>query len=117
MDTPQEVEVWLILPALRKQFVIFFKKIGLRQKEIAESMDLTEAAISQYMSGKRGGGLRFPDPVLKEVESSCRKIAGNKSSFQTELQRCLKVVKKTKFICGICNKSISVPPDCEICFR
>ena len=116
MDTPQEVEVWLILPALRKQFVISLKKIGIKQKNIAAMMGLTTAAISQYLSGKRGRDVFFSAKVVEEVEASCKRISCGKSEFRTELQRCLKIIKKSRFICSVCNKSIPVPNDCKICY-
>jgi uncharacterized protein len=117
MDTPQEVEVWLILPALRKQFVVALKMQGMKQKDVAQMMGLTQAAISQYMNGKRGGDIFFSDHVLKEINASCRQISSEKSDFKTELQRILRIIKKTKFICSVCNRSIAVPRNCEICYR
>ena len=32
MDTPQEIEVWYVLPALRREIAIALKKQGLKQK-------------------------------------------------------------------------------------
>ena len=45
---PQEIEVWYILPAIRKELVVVLKESGLTQRKIAGMLKVTEAAISQY---------------------------------------------------------------------
>ena len=44
---PQEIEVWDILPAIRKAFAkIFVEDFKLSQKKTAELLQLTEPAVS-----------------------------------------------------------------------
>ncbi|MFH1405899.1 MAG: hypothetical protein ABIG52_01635 [Nanoarchaeota archaeon] len=50
---PQEIEVWYILPAIRKELVLALKEKGHTQKEIASFLNVTEPAISQYTKEKR----------------------------------------------------------------
>ena len=50
---PQEIEVWYVLPAIRKELVVTLKEKNLTQKKIAEFLNITEAAVSQYIKQKR----------------------------------------------------------------
>ncbi len=41
------------VPAIKAKLARELKEKGLRQKDIATLLDVTEAAVSQYLSGKR----------------------------------------------------------------
>jgi uncharacterized protein len=116
MDTPQEIEVWLILPTIRKQLALSLKEIGMKQKEIAKSLNLTEAAVSQYLNKKRGDEVKFDKEILSKIRLSASQIISKKSSVRTELQKILRDVKNNKFICGVCHTHTSSEKGCSICF-
>ena len=86
---PQEVEVWYVLPAIRRELAKVMKtKVVHRknedgdmvdhkitQKEIARMLGVTEPAITQYLLKKRGRRSRgdqvdIPSPILKEIDKS-----------------------------------------------
>ncbi len=115
MDTPQEVEVWFVMPALRRQFVFSLKKQGLKQKNIAKMLGITEAAVSQYLRNKRGDAIKFSEGVLKEVEATCARIVDN-NSFRTEFQNILKKIRESRYICSICHDHIESKKNCKICY-
>ncbi|HIH66091.1 MAG TPA: transcriptional regulator, partial [Nanoarchaeota archaeon] len=50
---PQELEVFYFIPAIRKELSVQMKKKGKGQREIANLLGITEAAVSQYISSKR----------------------------------------------------------------
>ena len=50
---PQEIEVRYILPALRKELAIELSK-DMKQKEVANILNITQSALSQYHKEKRG---------------------------------------------------------------
>ncbi|MCX8197492.1 MAG: hypothetical protein N3G80_04225 [Candidatus Micrarchaeota archaeon] len=45
---------WKILPAISRQLAIGMEKQGAKREFIAKVLGTTEAAVSQYISGKRG---------------------------------------------------------------
>ena len=51
---PIELEYWFILPALRRLVAKTLKDGGLKQKEVAKILGITEAGVSQYLKGSRG---------------------------------------------------------------
>ncbi|AJF61420.1 TPA: hypothetical protein HA239_04410 [Candidatus Woesearchaeota archaeon] len=115
MDTPQEIEVWFILPGLRREFVVALKRQGIAQKKIARLLNISEPAVSQYLSNKRGA-TTFNDALHKEIDASAGKIIAKKSDFRTELQKMLRIIKKTRFICGVCHEHLDTEDDCEVCY-
>ncbi|MFW9834055.1 MAG: transcriptional regulator [Candidatus Thorarchaeota archaeon] len=86
---PQEVEVWYVLPAIRRELAKVMKtrviqrvnedgeKVDhkITQKEIARMLGVTEPAITQYLLKKKGRRSRgdqvvIPDKILKEIAKS-----------------------------------------------
>jgi len=85
---PQEVEVWYVLPALRRELAKMMKtktvpRVGedgkkkehkITQKEIAKMLGVTEPAITQYLLKKKGRRSRGDQVVIP-------------SKFQIELDK------------------------------
>ncbi|MCM2326186.1 MAG: helix-turn-helix domain-containing protein [Candidatus Woesearchaeota archaeon] len=116
METPQEIEVWLILPAIRRQFVIALKKYGIKQKEIARMMGITEPAVSQYLNRKRGDNIEFGKIIMAAIEQSAKRIVEG-ATFMSELQSIMRLIKKSRFICEVCQEHNHTDGKCDICYR
>ena len=114
---PQEVEVWYIIPALRKELTISLKQLGLSQKEIAGKLGITEAAVSQYISGKRGSETEIPESLKLQIMQSAKDIISGKSNLFKEINRLCMETKKTDFICHVHRKYTDLPNNCDLCFR
>ena len=76
--SPQEIEVWYVLPEIRKQLALALKKQGLSQKQIAEKLGVSAATITHYMKNKRAGNFDLGKDVNSFIEKSAKKIAGTK---------------------------------------
>jgi predicted transcriptional regulator len=59
------------VPAIKARLAKNLKTKGYTQKQIADFLDVTEAAISQYLSGKRAGK-RETDLKTKHVPEVCK---------------------------------------------
>jgi predicted transcriptional regulator len=71
MKVPCEIILWHILPAIRKEFARgLMKNHGLNQKQVAELLGITPAAVCQYLSDKRGYYNVTDDDILFEIEKS-----------------------------------------------
>lgn len=73
---PCEVVFWKVGPSFRGYLVKKLVKEGMKQRDVAKLLGLTEAAISQYLSGKRGL-LRFDKEMKRIVEITAKKIMQN----------------------------------------
>ena len=108
---PQEVEVFYILPTLRKYFAIYMKERGLKQKEIAELLQIESATVSQYVNEKRANKIHFEENILSEIKLSTERIT-DKLSLLREVQRLLKMIRETKALCTIHHAFSQLPETC-----
>ncbi|MCX8194494.1 MAG: hypothetical protein N3G22_00075 [Candidatus Micrarchaeota archaeon] len=73
---------WKILPAVCRELALCMRKKGMAQTKIAMLIGSTPAAVSQYISGRRGGG-RLSARAKKE----CKKLAGKIASGKVEKEK------------------------------
>jgi predicted transcriptional regulator len=74
--TPCEKIVWNLLPAIRRELAIsLIKQQKLSQREVAKKLGLSEAAVSRYINGKRGGlAIQKNKNVKNQINKSVKKI-------------------------------------------
>ena len=114
---PQEIQVWYIIPALRKELTLEMKKLGLDQKTIAKIIGVTEAAVSQYISEKRANEVKFDEKTKEEIKKSAQLISQNGKLLFQEMQHLLNKALENKVMCNVCHSMNELPEDCEICFK
>ncbi|MCW3132915.1 MAG: helix-turn-helix domain-containing protein [Methanophagales archaeon] len=69
MKTPCEVIVWDVLPGIRAALAEELVKNGISQKEASKMLGITPAAVSQYVSKKRGYKIDVKDAVKDEIKN------------------------------------------------
>ena len=127
MELPQEIEIWYVIPMIRKKLVYCLKQEGLKQNEIAKIMGVTESAVSQYVQNKRAKKECFGDRTTKEIEKSAKKIIESdyykSKNFKevekicfSEINRICKLVKKNKVLCKIHKSKNDSIGECNLCF-
>ncbi len=114
---PQEVELWRVIPALRREFAKALAKQGLSRKQAAEKLGLTPAAISQYFNEKRAFKIRFPRSVLGRVEEASERLLRGESSFLEEVQRILLTEEVKRITCSIHKAENPELKECNVCFE
>ena len=116
MNSPQEVEVWVLMPAIRRQLAVELKSLGLKQKDISTILKVTVPAISQYINNKRAKDVRFSKEMQKEIGESAKRLVSASSFVDKEIQRILRFSRDTKGICKVCNTYCNTTEDCKICY-
>jgi hypothetical protein len=103
MKTPCEIIVWNVVPIIRKEFAKnLIKNHDLTQRKVANKLGITEAAVSRYVSGKRGLLEISDDEILKEIKESAKRIAKeNGPTVIEETCRICRLLKSREFINGI----------------
>ena len=110
---PQEIEVFYIIPTLRKYLAIALKERGMKQTEIAKLLDIENATVSQYIKGKRGNKVSFNKIIENEIKRSAQNI-NDKISLLRETQRLLRMIKHTGELCAIHKRlSQGIPCNCN----
>lgn len=116
---PQELEVWYILPAIRKELAKFLiKDFNLKQKEAASLLGLTEAAVSQYVKEKRASGIAFDKNIANEIKKSAGIIFKNKSKVMSEIMKICNLSNVKKMLCILHKKhDKNIGERCKICLH
>ena len=129
---PQEIEVWYILPSIRKELAVGMMEKGYKQKHIAKILGITEAAISQYKSSKRASFVDLTDGIKKRIAEIVEKVssrcppeafdAKNESCNYSqkryqEIQKLLDISRDERLVCDIHRKLCGADSKCVLCFE
>ncbi len=125
MRTPCEVIVKYMLPAFRSSVAKFLiNEYHLSQMAVAERLGTTQAAISHYISSKRGNKkiAQFENiPLMKSMAKEVAEgIANGKLSYSDSILYFCKMCKAFRVHSIVCvlHKDLLVLPDgCDICPR
>lgn len=114
---PQEVEVWYLIPALRRELSkIFISDFKLSQKQISEVLGITESAVSQYLSSKRGDELKFSKKEIDKIKKFAKKIMADKKHSKEHFYKLCLDLRGTKSLCELHKKQDkNIPKNCELC--
>ncbi|MDD5502247.1 MAG: helix-turn-helix domain-containing protein [Candidatus Thermoplasmatota archaeon] len=96
MKMPCELIVWYVLPSIRRDLATKLKKKGMAQKDIAEKLGITPAAVSQYLKSRRGLS-KFNN---KEMETQIGHLAD-----EIAAGRIKDLQPGICGICGVCKKT------------
>lgn len=113
---PQEIEVFYVLPAIRRELALCLKDQGKSQKDIAQLLGVTGAAVSQYMTSKRASAMRFNETLKHAFEHSAKQITCE-SSMVRETQKLLKLARDERMICKMHAELGRTPKNCNVCFE
>ena len=113
----QEIEVWYIIPAVRKELAkLLTKKYKLSYEKTGIILGVSKAAISQYLSNKRANKIKLNTDTKKEIAKSAKIVSENPKLAMIEIQRILKFMKDSKCSCDVCkryNKEVLGYCNCE----
>ncbi|MFZ5955201.1 MAG: transcriptional regulator [Nanoarchaeota archaeon] len=102
---PQEIEVWYVIPAIRKELAKnLVKNQGMTYEKTGEVLGISKSAVSQYFSNKRASKLKLPELIKSEINRSSKIIAKDPKKVLVEIERILKLIKSKKCSCSICKK-------------
>jgi predicted transcriptional regulator len=121
---PQAIELYYLIPSLRKQLAIALMKRGLKQKEVARLLSLTPSAISQYLSGKRAtnkigalaGAIEKSAEKIESRVGKVGKIDRDKDYAHKELLRLIKIAERKGIMCELCKAHNKINCKDKICY-
>lgn len=88
MKLPCEIGVWYLLPMLRAELAKELLNLGLTQREVSEKLGITQAAVSQYVSKKRGRTMRLDEKSKKSIQGIAMRIVENDNPKAVEDEIC-----------------------------
>lgn len=118
MKPPCEMVVWYVIPAIRSELAKDLLDLGMKQKKISELMDITQPAVSQYITDKRGSGIKFNEDVRKMIKDFAQDLYDESASKYDIIPRTCSICKKIKaedILCQIHKSKGDVSWDCHAC--
>jgi len=106
-----------VLPAIRREIAKYMLLAGLKQKEIAKKLKITEPAVSQYLKSKRAKKVSFNKKVDDCIKRSAELLIKNKSCIIKEMQKCCWLVKKEGILCKLHIKKGAATGKCRACLK
>ncbi|MGZ4853234.1 MAG: transcriptional regulator [Halobacteriota archaeon] len=76
--SPCEAAVWQILPTIRSEVAKELTRLGLSQMRISERLGITQPAVSQYVTSKRGTTIAVSDDTRTLIQSLAEDVADGK---------------------------------------
>ncbi len=121
---PCEVGVQTVLPAIRALMARkIIEKHGMKEKQVAELLGLSQSAISRYATKNRGNILTIENvPEVQElIDQIIRLLLYGKPNQTTEIlklfcQTC-KVIREQGLMCTLCQKKTpqNIAEICAFC--
>ncbi len=127
---PQEVEVWYVLPAIRRELTRTMIEKGIPQKQIAQMLGVTEPAVTQYKLSKskrsRGDQVEIPAKVIPAVRKSADVIIdawdardeGNYvyETMTREINKLIEILRREGTLCDVHKEYCAhVDTECSAC--
>lgn len=75
MKPPCEIVVSYVIPAIRSELAKDLISLGMKQRQVSELMNITQPAVSQYLSDKRGNGVKLNDSVKDSIAEFAVQLA------------------------------------------
>jgi len=103
---PCEIIGWTVLPSIRRELTIYLvKDKKLSRKKVCELLDLTPAALTQYVQGKRGKGIKLSKKEKEKIHEMGDFLLGRKKSPKKFMEKSCEICKvmrkkETSDCCG-----------------
>ena len=111
---PQEIEVWYVIPAIRRELArLLTKEYGLSYDKAGNALGISKAAISQYQKNKRASKVKLHERTLKEIEKSAKKINKDKELTVKAILRVLRFMRDKKLPFEYCKGGTHIHEECQ----
>ena len=115
---PQEIEVWYILPVIRRELAFAMKRKGLSGKRIAVLLGISEGAVSQYFSNKRAKEIVMHEEIKVNVNDAAEEIIKDPANVIPSTQAILKLMWDSGVVCELHKEHCqTLPDDCDDCIQ
>ncbi|MCL2116123.1 MAG: transcriptional regulator [Methanobrevibacter sp.] len=120
MKPPCEIVIWYIIPGIRSVLSKELFKLNMKQKDISELLDITQPAVSQYLSDKRGNEIEFNEDIFKMVREFAIGLKTGEISKLDMIPKMCQICKKIKsedILCTLHKEKGSAPEECMVCLK
>ena len=94
--------MWDVLPCIRAALAIELVEKGLSQNEISKLLGITQAAVSQYTSKKRGTKFNFREDAKAEIKKLADDLVqGSEDDLVVRLCKICMTVRADETVCKV----------------
>ena len=118
MKPPCEIVVWYVIPSIRSKLAKELLNLGMKQKDISQLLDITQPAVSQYISDKRGHEIDFDPQVEQYIKDMAREMKnGELQPIDLIPKFChiCKTIKTQEVLCQLHREKVNIPTFCNVC--
>jgi predicted transcriptional regulator len=118
MKPPCEIVVWYVIPSIRSKLAKELLNLGMKQKDISKLLDITQPAVSQYISDKRGHEINFDPKVEQYIKDMAKDMqSGELQSIDLIPRFCniCKTIKTQEVLCQLHKEKVNIPTFCNVC--
>ena len=118
MKPPCEIVVWYVIPAIRSELAKELLNLGMKQKDVSELMDITQPAVSQYITDKRGSGIKLNEDVRAMIKQFARELSEGEATKADLISRTCTICKNVKTMDVLKQLNIDkseLGDDCQTC--
>ena len=118
MKPPCEMVVWYVIPAIRSELAKQLLALGMKQKDISELMDITQPAVSQYITDKRGSELKLSDDVKALIKDFAIDLYNGDAEKLDIIPRTCDIcrfIKAEDVMCQLHHEKGNMPLECHAC--
>ena len=118
MKPPCEIVVWYVIPAIRSELAKELLNLGMKQKDVSELMDITQPAVSQYITDKRGSGIKLNEDVRAMIKQFARELSEGEATKADLISRTCTICKNVKTMDVLEQLNIDkseLGDDCQTC--
>ena len=102
---PQEIEVWYIIPAIRKELAKnLVKTHKMSYEKAGRILGISKAAVCQYLGNKRANKFKLNPDMKKEIKKSSKIIVQDNNKAILEIERIIKYLRANHCPCELCKK-------------
>ena len=90
----------------------------MKQKEISELLDITQPAVSQYISDKRGHGIKFTDDIQSLIRQFAMDLKDGQLTQSDIISRICDLCRKIKtedVVCQLHKEKDNISLNCNAC--
>jgi len=116
MRPPCEIVVQKVLPAIRAELARIMLADGIAQQQVANRLGLSKAAVSQYVSAKRGRELSFSPQTHEKINELAQSLAGNLTANDAVSSLCA-VCKGIQASGLLCREHLQKDDTCTYCLK
>ncbi len=118
MKPPCEIVVWYVIPAIRSELAKELMNLGMKQRDVSEIMDITQPAVSQYITDKRGSGIKLDDNTKEMIHEFARQLSDGEATKADLIPRTCIICKNVKTVDVLSQLNIDTSElgeDCQSC--